>query len=70
MVHEAGRKKLSASGGRVLGAAVKEGKDLSEKGMTFLGMAVLEDPVRPEVFRNSGRIPPCRCYDRHDYRGS
>ncbi len=27
---------MSASGGRVLGAAVKEGKDLSEKGMTFL----------------------------------
>ena len=48
MVH--GRaEKMSASGGRVLGAAVKEEKDLSEKGMTFLGMAVLEDPVRPEV---------------------
>lgn len=52
--------KMSASGGRVLGAAVKEGKDLSEKGMTFLGMAVLEDPVRPEVsgtveeFRHAG----------------
>ena len=51
---------MSASGGRVLGAAVKEGKDLSEKGMTFLGMAVLEDPVRPEVsgtveeFRHAG----------------
>ena len=47
---------MSASGGRVLGAAVKEGKDLSEKGMTFLGMAVLEDrSVRrfPEQWKNS-----------------
>ena len=59
MVHEAGRKNVCVRW-RVLGAAVKEGKDLSEKGMTFLGMAVLEDPVRPEVsgtveeFRHAG----------------
>ena len=59
--------KMSASGGRVLGAAVKEGKDLSEKGMTFLGMAVLEDPVRPEV---SGTVEEFRHADSHDYRGS
>ena len=50
----------SASGGRVLGAAMKNGNDMSERGMTFLGLAVLEDPVRPEAaeavreFRRAG----------------
>lgn len=50
----------SASGGRVLGAAMKDGDDMSERGMTFLGLAVLEDPVRPEAaeaveeFRHAG----------------
>ena len=50
----------SASGGRVLGAAMKEGDDLSERDMIFLGLAVLEDPVRPEAaeaveeFRHAG----------------
>lgn len=50
----------SSSGGRVLGAAMKNGNDMSERGMTFLGLAVLEDPVRPEAaeavreFRRAG----------------
>jgi len=50
----------SASGGRVLGAAMKDGDDMSERGMTFLGLAVLEDPIRPEAaeavkeFRHAG----------------
>lgn len=50
----------SASGGRVLGAAMKDGEDMSERGMTFLGLAVLEDPIRPEAaeaveeFRHAG----------------
>lgn len=50
----------SALGGRVLGAAMKDGDDMSECGMTFLGLAVLEDPVRPEAaeaveeFRHAG----------------
>lgn len=39
----------SASGGRVLGAAMKYGNDVSENSMIFLGTAVLEDPVRPEA---------------------
>ena len=50
----------SALGGRVLGAAMKDGEDMSERGMTFLGLAVLEDPIRPEAaeaveeFRHAG----------------
>ncbi len=50
----------SASGGRVLGAAMKDGDDMSERGMMFLGLAVLEDPIRPEAaeavkeFRHAG----------------
>ena len=39
---------------------MKNGNDMSERGMTFLGLAVLEDPVRPEAaeavreFRRAG----------------
>lgn len=50
----------SSSGGRVLGAAMKDGSDMSEHGMTFLGLAVLEDPIRAEAaeavkeFRHAG----------------
>ena len=50
----------SSSGGRVLGQLMKNGNDMSERGMTFLGLAVLEDPVRPEAAGGGKGISPRR----------
>ena len=65
-----GLAEMTEAGLRVLAIGMHpKAAQMEESGLTFLGMAGMEDPVRPEAAEAGGTVCTCRSPDDHDYRG-